>query len=340
MKFACLLVLLLFCTRAGAAQNIYGSSDISFNATGSTGAADCETDLDAEADDGYYAARVTCVVTDPNGKTVATGAYSDDGDVYGYAEVSLAFSTTPGLTYTVTGGHSAALTVPADAPEGQSGSYYFDENNFEDYIESPDQEIADGYDWFGPGPDTVTRRYVITLPQTIAKGTAPQTPGALSATSSTAITYKTPYANGCPVYAPYGAAIAISYQVLDNTSNHNAIQNANMEPQEQTSNEVINGTLEGPGPAPTWHDIGPSTYPDGTAVPGTGKYTNSKGQFIDAPFAFCANSPFSLLTITQSIQILTPGSSGNLVRTNNWSVTSSSIGHGTINNGNDIKDTF
>ena len=166
--YLCLLFALL--RIPSIAQNIYGTSDISIDLTTNAGTADCETDLDSTADDGYYAARVTCVVTDPNGNTVATGADSDDGDVNGYASVTLSFTATAGATYTVTGGHSAAFTTAYDAPD-PGASTYFDEDNFLNYyqsVEGGQQEIADGYDWLGPGPQETTRQKTLSFPPTTA----------------------------------------------------------------------------------------------------------------------------------------------------------------------------
>ena len=99
------------------------------------------------------------------------------------------------------------------------------------------------------GPEEDTSAHVLLIADTTATGVDPQIPGALSVLSSPAITYKTPYANGCPVTAPYGASLAITYQALDSSSQHAAIANSNMEPKEQTSSLVINGVARGSGPA-------------------------------------------------------------------------------------------
>lgn len=168
---------------------------------------------------------------------------------------------------------------------------------------------------------------------------APQRPGALSASSSPAVTYKTPYANGCPVTAPYGASIVITSQVQDDTSQHFSINSSRMEPQEQTSNLVINGTPAGSGAAPVWTDIGPSTYPiDKSPVPGTSKFTNANGQFLDAPFTPCAQGSINV-TLTQAIRIMI-GQITYIVKNNNWTVASSQIGHGSISSGADVNHNF
>ena len=74
-----------------------------------------------------------------------------------------------------------------------------------------------------------------------------------------------------------------------------------MDPQEQTSNQVLDGKAGGSGAAPNWEDVGPSNYPDGTAVPGTAKYTTARETFIDAPLALCSNGTPNSLNITQTI---------------------------------------
>jgi hypothetical protein len=158
-----------------------------------------------------------------------------------------------------------------------------------------------------------------------------QVPGALTVLSSSVAQSSSPYANGCPVNAPYGASIANMYQVLDSSAKHSPMNSASMEPQELTTNELING-IPHVTAAPTWQDIGPSTYP------GTSKMTNAQGQFLDAPFTFCANAPITV-TITQAFRVLFLGPA-YAVRTSNWSITSTSIGHGSISNGLDINETF
>jgi hypothetical protein len=128
----------------------------------------------------------------------------------------------------------------------------------------------------------------------------------------------------------YGIDIAVQYQVLDQSTQ--PINGSIMEPQEEVLNLVINGQSQG-NPTPNWTDIGPSNYP------GTSQYTNSSGQFYDAPQGTCSNGAV-VLTKTQKIRILM-GGTVYPVRTNNWTVSSSSGGHGSINNGTggDISNT-
>jgi hypothetical protein len=145
---------------------ISGSTTIQIDPNTSIVTATCETDLNS-ADDGYYAARVTCVVKDASGNLVASGAYSDDGDRDSYALVTLTFTGVPGMGYTATGGHSAELTVPFDEPDGGQIGLYYDELNFESFTESPDT-YENSYVWEGPGPDEETRRSVLLIGNTTA----------------------------------------------------------------------------------------------------------------------------------------------------------------------------
>jgi|ERR1700734_832859 hypothetical protein len=100
-----------------------------------------------------------------------------------------------------------------------------------------------------------------------------------------------------------------------------------MEPQEKLLNLVVNGTNTG-NPIPNWQDVGPSSYP------GTSQFTDSNGQYWDAPVSACSNIAFTA-TESQPIAILLLGTSYS-VRTNNWSFQSSSSGHGSITNNNDV----
>ncbi len=123
----------------------------------------------------------------------------------------------------------------------------------------------------------------------------------------------------------FGIAIQINYQVLD--QNGANLASANMEPQEEILNEVINGTPIG-SPDPTWVDIWNPNYPGST------QFTNASGQFLDAPFGACTLSPF-VDTFTQPISMLMNGTNYT-VRTNNWTFTSTAGGHGSVTNGSDV----
>jgi len=128
----------------------------------------------------------------------------------------------------------------------------------------------------------------------------------------------------------YGIDIAVLYQVLD--QNGQPMNNSNMEPQEEVLNVVDNGQSED-NTTPNWADVGPTEYP------GTSQFTNSSGQFYDAPFGTCSTAPV-VFTQTQKIGILLSGAVFP-VRTKNWTTSSSSGGHGSINNGTggDISNT-
>jgi hypothetical protein len=126
------------------------------------------SDKDATADDGFYASRVNCLVTDESNNIVAFQEYSDDGDRQGYAAITMTFTANPGSTYTVTAHHSAVFTEPYDSPP-PGVQMYFDEYNFLHYVETPDSQVADQYTWYGPGPPQATRSGGIGLPPTVAK---------------------------------------------------------------------------------------------------------------------------------------------------------------------------
>ncbi len=120
----------------------------------------------------------------------------------------------------------------------------------------------------------------------------------------------------------YGIAIAIRYQVWDNTGAR--LARSDMEPQERLVNLVLNGTPMG-DEHPNWGDVGPTAYP------GTSRFTDSNGQFVDAPFAFCSSVGF-VASDTQYISVV-KGVARYPVRTNNWSYASSVGGHGSVTNG-------
>jgi len=131
----------------------------------------------------------------------------------------------------------------------------------------------------------------------------------------------------------YGIAIAIHYQVLD--QNGVAITSNQMEPQETVTNWVANNVNLGDR-IPNWQDIGPTSYP------GTSQYTDGSGRFWDAPFGFCFNVP-TTTTETQSISILLSGTRyptvASAARTNYWYSDTSSPGHGSITNNNDVSQS-
>jgi hypothetical protein len=131
-----------------------------------------------------------------------------------------------------------------------------------------------------------------------------------------------------PLFSPYGIDIAIQYQVLD--QNGNGMNSNQMQAMEKITNQYVNGM--GPSsPYPNWVAIWPSSYPAVT------QYTNSSGQFWDAPFGFCGVSP-ETWSFTQPLGTQLNGTVYP-VRTNNWSGASASGGHGSITNGVDISNS-
>ena len=114
----------------------------------------------------------------------------------------------------------------------------------------------------------------------------------------------------------YGIHVDVRYQVRD--QNAAAIPSAVMIPQEN-----INGG--------GWANIGPS--------PGfmTTEFTDADGTYHDGPVGICSAVAFST-TLTQAVRIAVTGSFYN-VRTNPFTISGSSPGHGSISNGSDISKT-
>lgn len=135
-----------------------------------------------------------------------------------------------------------------------------------------------------------------------------------------------PTIDGCNLGAgtDFGIEIGVSYQVLDQRGA--PINSTFMEPQEKITNACINGSCAPPDIA--FSDIGPSR------IIGTSQFTGLNGQFLDAPVGICQPASFTG-TITQQIQMIV-NAVGYSVKTNNYSVSGSSSGHGTISNGLDI----
>lgn len=122
---------------------------------------------------------------------------------------------------------------------------------------------------------------------------------------------------GCPGSAWSGIKVDIKYQVLDQNSPGQPIQSSNMTPHEQGT--LFSGT-------PYNNNIGPvSGYPTSSAT------TASDGTYHDVPFGACANGTFSSVTATQNITMIV-GTASYGVRSQNWTVTGTTLGHGTIRN--------
>jgi len=147
-----------------------------------------------------------------------------------------------------------------------------------------------------------------------------QVPTSLQVLSDTKIIDMSYGGVGCSNSGSYGIEIAIHYQVLD--QNGSPINSTSMEPQEKDPALGMNN----------WADLGPSPYP------GTSQFTDANGQFWDAPLGTCGPSSFSM-NDTQYISILLNQHLyplNGFAKTNNWTTSSSSVGHGSITNGADI----
>jgi hypothetical protein len=126
----------------------------------------------------------------------------------------------------------------------------------------------------------------------------------------------------------YGIETAITYQVKDQFGA--PLLSNLMEPQERVYDYYVNGQKQA-DPKPNRSDIGPSSYP------GTSQFTGSNGQFIDAPVGTGQALAFTA-TVTQDMYMLLGGTAYPM-RTNDWNVTASSSGHGSITNNNDVSET-
>ncbi len=121
---------------------------------------------------------------------------------------------------------------------------------------------------------------------------------------------------GCTTAQNYGIHIDARYRVKD--QNGSAIQSAAMAPQESVNNSA-------------WGDIGPNAVM-------TTAFTNSDGTHDDAPVGVCSASSFSNVIETQAVRMDVNGGYYN-VRTNSFTISGSSSGHGSISNGSDIVQT-
>ncbi|MBB5340342.1 hypothetical protein [Tunturiibacter gelidoferens] len=307
------LLLAITCLPA-VAQSIEGSTTIQIDPNSSVVTATCETNL-GSADDGYYAARILCTVKDSSGNTLASGAYSDDGDRQGFAAVTLSFTGIPGTTYTATGQHTAALTVPFDAPPGEPQGQFYDEENFETYAENP-QTYINNNSWFGPGPEKTTKARSLHIGNTYAQATAPQIPTSLKLISATVLPTGITNNSGCAPTADYGIKLDIKYQVLDQSGK--PILQSGMTPYEAV--QSAGGNL-------TYNPVGPTQNSNSSAT------TASDGTFHDVPFGICSAATFANANILQIIYI---NSQTYKVRQNSFTVGSTGLDHGSITNSNDV----
>ena len=150
-----------------------------------------------------------------------------------------------------------------------------------------------------------------------------QRPTSLSVVNVHVYTYAEEVAAGYPPSCA-GIVIGVTYQLLD--QNKVALQVAGLVPQEQVLNATVNRIPMGNAE---------SDYVDIVK----GMTTNAKGQFTDAPFGAC-NAPTpstQAMSDVQNIRIVNPKKAGSwVVRTNNWSYTLTSAGHGSVTNGVDV----
>jgi hypothetical protein len=163
------------------------------------------------------------------------------------------------------------------------------------------------------GPCPTTPFGPASAPGTIQK------PTSLKFLSLSVLPTGTTGAFGCPPNSS-GIRIDIKYQVLD--QNTTPIQSSAMTPHEA-------GTLFSGSPYD--NNVGPvANYPT------SGLTTASDGTFHDVPFGACVTGgTFSSLTATQNLSMLV-GTSSFPVRTQTWTVTGTTLNHGTITNGTDV----
>src|SRR5271154_7257843 len=96
------------------------------------------------------------------------------------------------------------------------------------------------------------------------------------------------------------------------------------------STKCFNQRIEPVNLEPDWGNIGPNL-----GMPS--QFTDASGTFWDDPYGVCTSFAFTE-TSQQPISILLSGINFP-VRTNNWTVTSTAPGHGTISNGSDVKQS-
>ena len=135
--------------------------------------------------------------------------------------------------------------------------------------------------------------------------------------------------DGCPP-GSFGIKVKVTYQVKDQTGA--ALQSDRMEPQEKVTSENLNGTSLG-DPVPNFTDIGPSR------ITGTSQFTDSNGQFLDAPFGNCQPFVISSYSFTQNIRVLASNQNPYNLRTHTVNLTGTTAGHGTLTNGSDVQSS-
>ena len=142
-----------------------------------------------------------------------------------------------------------------------------------------------------------------------------QVPTSLSVLSVTLLPNGQGLNFGCSGLANYGIMVDTKYQVLD--QNGAPIQSANMTPHEKGI---------GFGGSPYDKNIGPSGFTNSTAT------TAADGTFHDVPFGVCGNGAFTSVSATQNITMIMPDGSTPAVRSQSFTATGQSAGHGTLKN--------
>jgi hypothetical protein len=123
--------------------------------------------------------------------------------------------------------------------------------------------------------------------------------------------------------ATFGIDIDITYQVISNSGQYST--GVLLLPYEDITNNYVNGVHV----YNSHNDIGPvSQYSDST------EYTDTDGVFHDVPVGACGSIALTA-TATQAISIYI-GDNNYPVRTNSWTFTGPSAGHGSASNGVDI----
>lgn len=124
--------------------------------------------------------------------------------------------------------------------------------------------------------------------------------------------------------APYGPSASIQYQIVGADGKVSGAASL-FEPQES----IAGGAYGDVGCSTTGGNSCPSGW---LWTPPSSKYATSSGTFSDVPLAFCASGPFNNLHPSgQSIGILI-GNNRYLVRTQSFTTSSASAGHGSFTN--------
>jgi hypothetical protein len=151
----------------------------------------CETDLDMDSE-AYYEAQVGCTLVDGNGTLLASGNSVDDSDE-GFAQVVLTYQGTPGTIYNATGTHSGVIIFATDnvdegwegggENQGFEGAGFDDVYNFAaitEFIDMGYGTMPFDFSYFGPGPDTETKKKTLPVIHTTDTGSIPATGGTLA----------------------------------------------------------------------------------------------------------------------------------------------------------------